>query len=95
MEDVPVGSTVLVQTANTLYTLRHTPDGWTIQGHERYCPVEVPVSIAGSTWGGSILKIGFLGVGMYMEFTPEGIRGPITSSLIRTVEAVPTTTKDA
>jgi len=36
--------------------------------HPNYCPDPVPVRIAGSTWGGSMLKLRFIGRGMHLEF---------------------------
>ena len=39
-----------------------------IWGHPRFCPLPVVVDLHGSTWGGSMLKLHFIGRGMYMEF---------------------------
>jgi hypothetical protein len=39
-----------------------------ISGHPSYCSEPVPVRIAGSTWGGSMLKLRFIGRGMHVEF---------------------------
>ena len=82
---LPVGSVVQVQTANTLYRLEKREDGDYISGNQKYCPEPTKVSIHGSTWGGSMLKIGFLGMAMYLEFSVEG-HGTITTSLMSNVE---------
>ena len=39
-----------------------------ISGHPAFCPNPVAVRIHGSTWGGSMLKKGFVGPGMRLEF---------------------------
>ena len=39
-----------------------------ISGHPQYCPTPTLVAIAGSTWGGSMLKRRFVGRGMHLEF---------------------------
>lgn len=62
------GSRVLVQTVNRLYEL-HIRNGQTwISGHPEFCPRPVPVNVRGSSWGGSMLKVEYLGRGMHMEF---------------------------
>lgn len=87
LENVPVGKQVLIQTENTLYTLEHpSEDGWLISGHPKYCPTPASCSISGSTWGGSMLKMGFVGVGMHLEFHVEGF-SRLTTSQIKTVES--------
>ena len=77
---------VHVRTRNSVYTLRHFEDGWKIKGGvvgARY----VPVQVAGSTFGGSMLRIKWLGVGMHMEFNVEG-RRTLTTSQILDVEVI-------
>lgn len=54
-----------------------------ICGHPIYCPQPVRVNIAGSTWGGSMLKRRFVGRGMRLEFTHPDYRTPITTSAIQ------------
>ena len=46
------------------------------------------VTINGSTWGGSMIKSGFIGRGMHMEFA-HPLFEPITTSVIREVRAAP------
>lgn len=59
-----------------------------LSGHPEFCPRPVPVRISGSTWGGSMLKEGFLGRGMHMEFMHPGYRLPIITSPIREIRLV-------
>src|SRR5437667_7457695 len=57
-----------------------------ISGHPQYCPEPVLVAIAGSTWGGSMLKLRFVGRGMHLEFHHPAYRTPIVTSAIQEVE---------
>ena len=90
--DVPSGTRALVKTKNSLYTIEKRQDGKTyIKGHEKYCPAFVEATIFGSNFGGSMLKVGWIGVGMYMEFTTVDYRvhGIITTSRIQDVVTEP------
>jgi hypothetical protein len=73
-----------VQTKNTIYQLKIEGGKTFLQGNGKYCPESVEVKIHGSTWGGSMLKLDFIGRGMFMEFhipsQPED--GCITTSSI-------------
>jgi len=58
-----------VETHHHRYTIVSRADGQAlISGHPKFCPEPVPVRIAGSTWGGSMLKLRFIGRGMHLEF---------------------------
>jgi hypothetical protein len=56
-----------------------------IWGHPEFCPRPVHVSIAGSTWGGTMLKVRFVGRGMRLEFHHPAYRTPIVTSPIREI----------
>jgi hypothetical protein len=56
-----------------------------IWGHPEFCPRPVPVAIAGSTWGGTMLKVRFVGRGMRLEFHHPAYRTPIVTSPIREI----------
>jgi hypothetical protein len=56
-----------------------------ISGHPEYCPEPVLVAIAGSTWGGSMLKMRFLGRGMHLEFHHPEYKTPIVTSPIQEI----------
>ncbi|HLW77594.1 MAG TPA: hypothetical protein VKS01_11430 [Bryobacteraceae bacterium] len=83
LQDLPQESTVEVITQNRGYTLVMLEDGdaW-ISGHPEFCPQPVRVRIAGSNWGGSMLKAAFLGRGMHLEYRHPDYRGPIVTSAI-------------
>ena len=69
LDELLEGSVLEVETQNHWYTIIIRSRGEElIWGHPRYCPGPVPVRIAGSTWGGSMLKLRFIGRGMYLEF---------------------------
>ena len=99
IKDLPVGKTLKVRTQNTVYFIDRVsegPEGLTIQGHPRYCKEPVKAYILGSTFGGSMIKVGFVGRGMYMEFTlattgePKQAKyhGTIVTSKIQEVEEI-------
>ncbi len=53
-----------------------------ISGHPKYCPDPVQVRIEGSTWGGTMLKLRFIGRGMCLEFRHPVYRTIITSQIL-------------
>src|SRR6478735_3906147 len=83
LPDLPRGAAVEIETANHIYTLVNCGgNAALISGHPRFCPVPVRVSIHGSTWGGSLLKQGFIGRSMHLEFGHPNYTGVITTSRI-------------
>jgi len=83
LRDLPVGGRLLIHTWNRVYTLVNRGRGEALLcGHPKFCPEPVAVTIHGSTWGGSMLKAGFLGRGMRLEFRHPDYKGPITTSRI-------------
>lgn len=65
-KDVLPGGSVLVQTLNTLYTLVNHGDRWMAQGGDRL-PEMTIVHVNGSTFGGSMIQVGFIGIAMRLE----------------------------
>jgi hypothetical protein len=53
-----------------------------ISGHPEFCPRPVRVRVQGSTWGGSMLKLRFVGRGMHLEFRHPEYPTPIITSPI-------------
>ena len=88
IDDLPVGAVLDVQTVNTLYHLENRGDGEVlISGHPEICPVPVLVNFHGSTWGSAMLKAGFVGREMSLEFRhPE--RGLVRTSRVREIREV-------
>lgn len=88
VDKLPVGAMLQIQTRNTLYTLEKREDGTYLHGNARFCPVPTKATIHGSTWGGSMLKMGFVGRGMFMEFSTD-IHHSITTTEIQELTEVP------
>jgi len=83
LDDLSEGSRLEVETQNRWYTILIRGRGKElIWGHPQYCPHPVPVSIAGPTWGGSMLKLRFIGRGMRLEFRHPVFRTIITSRIV-------------
>jgi len=80
-------STVLeIETQNHRYTAVFLGESKAlISGHPEYCPEPVLVGISGSTWGGSMLKLRYIGRGMHLEFSHPEYRSPIVTSRIQAV----------
>lgn len=83
-----IGKTLLVQTKNTLYRIekRGEKDFW-ISGNAKYCPEPIKASIHGSTWGGSMLKCGYVGRDMHLEFSTQEYGTITTSRILEITEA--------
>lgn len=86
LKNVPVNSTINIKTGNSLYAVRKTGSGETIKGHPEYCPSPVNCRINGSTFGGSMLKIGWIGIGMHLEVFLTDTQKTITTSAIENIE---------
>ena len=87
LRDLPKPTVLKVQTQHHCYTVVVLGESSAlISGHPQYCPEPVPVAIAGSTWGGSMLKRRFVGRGMRLEFRHPEYRTPIITSSIQEME---------
>ncbi len=88
IDELPVGALLNVQTANTLYQLENRGNGEVlISGHPEICPDPVLVNFHGSTWGSAMLKVGFVGREMSLEFRhPE--RGVVRTSRVHSIREV-------
>jgi len=83
LDDLSEGARLEVETRNRWYTILIRDGGeQLIWGHPKYCPDPVPVRIAGSTWGGSMLKLRFIGRGMHLEFWHPVFRTVKTSRIV-------------
>jgi hypothetical protein len=60
-----------------------------LSGHPEFCPQPVQVAIAGSTWGGSMLKLQYVGRGMHLEFRHPQYATPIITSPIQEIRDCP------
>ena len=82
LDALPEGATLELQTQNRRYRVLNQGRGQVlISGHPEFCPHPRQATINGSTWGGSMIKLGFIGRGMHLEFAPAD-GGVITTSRI-------------
>ena len=89
LDKLGCGSALHIQTENRRYTVVHRGQGdAVIWGHPIYCPVPVKVKISGSNWGGSMLKVGFIGRGMHLEFRHPRYRAPVITSRIQEIQEI-------
>lgn len=86
LQDLKPGSHLEVYTQHTCYELVVLSGNVVmISGHPLYCPQPVPVTITGSTWGGSMLKVRYIGRGMHLEFHHPEYHMPIVTSPIQEI----------
>jgi len=86
LADLPPSTVLQIHTQNHCYTTVLLDKNYAlISGHPQFCPQPVLVSIAGSTWGGSMLKLHFVGRGMHLEFCHPEFRTPIITSPIQEI----------
>jgi hypothetical protein len=91
LSDLPSEAVLQIRTQNHCYTAVLQGGGSAlISGHPQYCPQPVLVAIAGSTWGGSMLKRRFVGRGMHLEFCHPQYKRPIVTSSIKEIRELST-----
>lgn len=76
------GSRVVVKTRNRRYELKVREGRVWICGHPVFCPRPVPVRVRGSSWGGSMLKVAYIGPGMHLEFEHPEFATVTTSRIV-------------
>ena len=86
LNDLPPTTVLEIQTQHHCYLVVLLNDNKAlISGHPQYCPEPTQVAIAGSTWGGSMLKRRFVGRGMHLEFSHPQYPTPIVTSPIQEI----------
>jgi hypothetical protein len=89
LRDLAIHAVVEVETKHNTYRIENLGDGQVmISGHPDICPQPVLVSLHGSTWGTPMIKTGFIGRGMGLEFQ-HPTRGIVRTSRIREVRELP------
>jgi hypothetical protein len=86
LKSLKAGDLVTVHTRNSIYSIE-VVDGTTvnIEGG-RYFPKPTEANINGSTWGGPMIKAGFIGNEMALEIScPEVSHNRITTSFIESI----------
>src|SRR5580698_3415678 len=86
LHDLPPSTILEIQTLNHCYkaVLLGGSDAL-ISGHPEFCPNPVQVAIAGSSFGGSMLKLRYVGRGMHLEFRHPEYATPIITSPIQEI----------
>jgi hypothetical protein len=83
LDELCEGAVLEVETEHHWYTIvGGGRGGELISGHPQYCPDPVPVRIKGSTWGGSMLKVRYIGRGMCLEFGHPVFQTILTSRIV-------------
>jgi hypothetical protein len=91
LHDLPPATVLQIKTQHHCYTAVLQEDGSAlISGHPEFCPEPIPTEIAGSTWGGTMIKRRFVGRGMRLEFSHPSYRTPIVTSSIQEIREVST-----
>ena len=89
LNSLPLGTTLEVETKNTLYRVENRGDGEVlISGNPQFCPEPVLVQFHGSTWGTPLLKARFIGRGMQMEFAHPEL-GLVHTTRVREIRELP------
>ena len=87
LRDIKLGQIIKVVTKNTEYIIEKVAnDKYIVSGNKKYCPVPTFMFLHGSTFGGSMIRVGFIGVGMYLEMYINN--KPILTSHIKSVEVL-------
>jgi hypothetical protein len=86
LHELPPSTVLQIQTMHHCYTAVLLGGSEAlISGHPEFCPRPVQVAIAGSTWGGSMLKMQYVGRGMHLEFRHPEYHQPIVTSPIQAI----------
>ncbi len=86
LSDLPPSTVLQIQTMHHCYTAVLLGGSEALlSGHPEFCPEPVHVAISGSTWGGSMLKLQYVGRGMHMEFRHPQYSSPILTSPIQDI----------
>ena len=83
LKDLPEGHELVIRTENRSYhVVKQAKSTVLISGHPKFCPDPVLVNIHGSSWGGSMLKMAYIGRGMHLEFRHPEYRTVTTSRIV-------------
>ena len=90
LSDLPPSTVLEIQTMHHCYkAVLLGGSEALLSGHPEFCPEPVQVAISGSTWGGSMLKLQFVGRGMHLEFRHPQYPTPIVTSPIQEIRDTP------
>ncbi len=83
VNDLEPLTTLAVQTCNSLYRITITRRTAVLVQGGRFFPAMTPAHLNGSGFGGSLLKVAWIGIGLRMEIVVGGRR--IVTSPVRTI----------
>jgi hypothetical protein len=90
LKDLFPGELLEVETRHTSYVVENRGNGEVlISGHPQYCPQPVLVKLNGSVGTGRLLKRGFIGRGMSLEFR-HPVFGVIYTSPVQAIRRLQT-----
>ncbi len=88
LDHLNVGAVLEVVTKNRVYQVENCANGRIlISGHPKFCPGPVLAKLVASTWGGSMVKLGFIGRGMRLELR-HPVFGVVLTSRIKEIREV-------
>lgn len=87
LKNIPEGQKLDIETQNRHYTLVKKQGKVFLWGHPVYCALPMEVRLNGSTWSGSMLKVGFIGRGMRLEVVLSDGR-VMTTSIIKEIKYI-------
>lgn len=89
LRDLHCGDALQIEIQDWVCTFQYCGENEAlVGGHGRICPQPVRVQVAGSTWGGSMLKQHFIGRGMHLEFIHPTL-GRVVTAAIREIRELP------
>lgn len=90
LSKLTLGTTLYVQTQQTLYMIVVMPNNLYMvsdEGKRFVSPKEIYIN--GSTWGGSMLRMNWVGIGMCVEMEhPDPSKQILTTSPVKTIKVV-------
>ena len=92
MGKLPPGTKILVRTKNHLYVMEkldHGPERILIKGGD-YFPTPTAATFAGSTFGGTCIRTGWIGYEMHMEFHFDNLKRIVTTPVREATIIAPT-----
>jgi len=90
LSELSAGDVLVIETLNSTYSLVYLGAAAALLAkHSPRFAEPLSVNILGSTWGGSALQMGFLGVSMCMEFEQLDDGQVLVTSPIRSLQRSP------
>lgn len=89
LDQLKPGRALRFVTLSREYILAKDSDSnYTLVGHPKFCPEPTSCTPHGSSWGGSMLKMDFLGRGMRFEASIDNTWGYIRTSRVVLIEEI-------